>query len=152
MKTITGNLIDLAEAGEFHLIVHGANCWNTMQSGIAREIRARYPEAYEVDCATTAGDYNKLGNYTVMLGKQFNVVNAYTQYGFNSGGTRNDVFEYVSFAMILQKLAHNYPMCNFGFPLIGQGLAGGDPVKIMALLEDFSQQIEGSVTIVLFGG
>lgn len=152
MKTVTGNLIDLAEAGEFHIIVHGANCWNTMGSGIAKEIRARYPEAYEVDCATVAGDYNKLGNYTVMLGKQFDIINAYTQYGFNSGGTRNDVFEYVSFAMILQKLAREYPMCNFGFPLIGQGLAGGDPVKIMALLEDFSQQIEGSVTIVLFGG
>ena len=65
------------------------------------------------------------------------------------------MFEYTSFAMILQKLAHEYPTCKFGFPLIGQGLAGGDPEKIMALLKDFSTKVEstgGSVTIVLFGG
>lgn len=155
MNFLKGNLIDLAEEGHFNLIIHGANCWNTMSSGIAREIRERYPEAYEVDCTTVAGDYNKLGNYTVMLGKQFNIVNAYTQFGFNRGGARDDVFEYTSFAMILQKLAHEYPTCKFGFPLIGQGLAGGNPEKIMALLKDFSNKVEstgGSVTIVLFGG
>ena len=155
MKTVTGNLIDLAEAGEFNIIVHGANCWNTMGSGIAREIRERYPKAYEVDGTTIAGDYNKLGNYTIMLGKQFNIINAYTQFGFNRGGARDDVFEYASFAVILQKLAYEYPTCKFGFPLIGQGLAGGDPGKIMALLKDFSNKVEstgGSVTVVLFGG
>ena len=42
-----GNLIDMAEAGKFHIIVHGCNCFNTMGSGIAKEIRNRYPRAYE---------------------------------------------------------------------------------------------------------
>lgn len=154
MKKVSGNLIDLAEAGNFNIIVHGANCWNTMGSGIAREIRERYPAAYDVDCATVAGDYNKLGNYTVMLGKQFNIVNAYTQYGFNRGGSTDDVFEYASFALILQKLAHFYPTCNFGFPRIGCGLAGGDESVIVQMLEEFSKQIEstgGTVTLVKFG-
>ncbi len=45
-------------------IIHQANCQNTMGSGIAREIRARYPEAYEVDCKTIAGDYKKLGTFS----------------------------------------------------------------------------------------
>lgn len=155
MKTVTGNLIDLAEAGEFHIILHGANCWNTMGSGIAREIRERYPDAYIADCATVAGDYDKLGNYTVMLGKQFNIINCYTQYGFNRGGTTDDVFEYASFSVILQKLAHKYPTCNFGLPYIGCGLAGGNETIIVQMIEDFSDKIEstgGTVTLVKFGG
>jgi len=154
MKTVTGNLIDLAESGEFNIIIHGANCWNTMGSGIAREIRERYPAAYEADCKTIAGDYNKLGNYTVMLGKQFNIVNCYTQYGFNRGGANEDVFEYASFAVILQKLAHEYPTCKFGLPYVGCGLAGGDESIIVQMIQEFADEIEstgGSVTLVRFG-
>ena len=151
MKHAKGNLIDLAENGEFDVIVHGANCFNTMGGGIAREIRDRYPEAAVVDSATIKGDYNKLGNYTVMLGKQFNIINAYTQYNMSMG---EDVFEYASFAVILQKLAHEYPTVKFGFPYIGMGLAGGDKDTIMALIEDFADRIHltgGEVTLVEFG-
>lgn len=153
MRHVKGNLLKLAAAGEFNVIVQGCNCFCTMGSGIAREIRETHPEAYEVDLKTIKGDYNKLGTYTVMLGKRFNIINAYTQYGFNSGGANEDVFEYTSFAMILQKLAHEYPTCKFGFPRIGQGLAGGDPTRIMSMLSDFSDKIEatgGSVTLVEF--
>ena len=150
MKTEKGNLLDLAEAGHFHIIVQGCNCFNTMGGGIAREIRERYPLAAKVDSETIAGDYNKLGNYTVMLGKQFNIINAYTQYNMSTG---EDVFEYAAFALILQKLVHKYPGCNFGFPMIGMGLAKGDPSVIMTMLEDFSDAVErtgGTVTLVEF--
>jgi len=151
MKIVSGNLITLAQQGEFNVIVHGCNCFNTMGSGIAREIREKYPDAYEADLAySRQGDYMKLGNYSVMLGKRFNIVNAYTQFNFSRG---SDVFEYTSFAMILQKLAYDYPSCKFGLPKIGCGLAGGDEARIMAMIEDFSQVIEktgGSATVVEF--
>ncbi len=35
-----------------------------MQSGIARQIREKYPEAYEADCKTVAGDIKKLGTFS----------------------------------------------------------------------------------------
>jgi len=35
MKYAQGNLIDLALAGEFDLIAHGANCFCTMGEGLA---------------------------------------------------------------------------------------------------------------------
>ena len=63
----------------------------------------------------------------------------------------NDVFEYVSFQLILQKLAYMYPTSRFGFPLIGQGLAGGDSTTIMKMINDFGRQVTvtgGTVTIV----
>ena len=154
MKTVKGNLIDLAEQGHFNIIVQGCNCFETMGSGIAREIKERYPQAYYADLKySTAGDYNKLGCYSVMIGKQFTIVNAYTQYGFSRG---SDVFEYTSFELILQKLAHKYPGCKFGFPLIGCGLAGGDKDRIVGMLEAFARMIDksgagGSVTLVEFG-
>ena len=154
LKHTKGNLIDLAEQGAFNIIVQGCNCYNTMGSGIAREIRQRYPEAYEVDLQTEKGDIMKLGNWTAYDTGAFKIINAYTQYGFNAGGTTADLFEYTSFKLILQKLLYVYGKRDFGLPRIGQGLAGGDPERIMAMIEDFAKKVSaqgGSVTLVEFG-
>ena len=156
LKHATGNLLDLAEAGEFDVIVHGANCFNTMGSGIAREIRERYPEVAAVDAKTRKGDYNKLGTWTEgyawfdETSDPYTIINAYTQFKMSTG---EDVFEYTAFELILQKLARQYPSKRFGFPRIGQGLAKGDPVTINRLLEKFAGLIQstgGSVTLVTF--
>ena len=65
-------------------IIHQANCQNTMGSGIAREIRARYPEAYEVDCKTIVGDYKKLGTFSSVKTNdgKFVIYNCYSQYRY----------------------------------------------------------------------
>lgn len=158
MKTVTGNLIDLAEAGEFDVIVQGCNCFNTMGGGIAREIRERYPHVAEIDAKTVRGDYNKLGTWTTenVIVKNgsvtFDIINAYTQYNMSRG---TDVFEYVAFDLILQKLLHQYGTKRLGLPYIGMGLAGGDKGRIMAMIEQFADAVSdigGSVTLVEFGG
>jgi O-acetyl-ADP-ribose deacetylase (regulator of RNase III) len=154
LKHTKGNLIDLAEQGAFDVIVQGCNCYNTMGSGIAREIRQRYPQAYEVDCQTEKGDIMKLGNWTAYDTGAFKIINAYTQYGFNAGGTTADLFEYTSFQLILQKLFAEYGKQDIGLPYIGMGLAGGDKEKIIKMIEDFAEQVDalgGSVTLVEFG-
>ena len=148
-----GNLLDLAEAGEFDIIVQGCNCFNTMGGGIAREIRERYPVVASVDMETVHGDYNKLGNWTECdagENNRFTIINAYTQYNMSSG---EDVFEYIAFQLILQKLVHMYPSGDFGFPYIGMGLAMGDKNLIIQMLEDFAKQVTstgGTVTLVEF--
>lgn len=154
LKKVKGDLLAMAEAGEFDVIVHGCNCFNTMGAGIARQIRDRYPQAYEADCATLSGDYGKLGNFTKSATDKFVIINAYTQYGYNKNHSKEDLFEYISFAMILQKLSNTAGDCRFGFPYIGMGLAGGDSLKIISLLEHFAESVEekgGSVTLVEFG-
>lgn len=154
MKHAKGDLLAMARNGEFDVIVQGCNCFCTMGSGIARQIREEYPEAYEADCETKAGDKSKLGDYTVAFTKDgFSIINAYTQYGFNKAGESNDVFEYDAFEMILANLLYEAPDAKFGFPYIGMGLAGGDKTRIIGLLEDFAQKVEdhgGSVTLVEF--
>ena len=151
LKHTVGNLLDLAEAGEFDVVVQGCNCFNTMGGGIAREIRERYPMAALVDGETKRGDYNKLGTYTTAFTGKFLIVNAYTQYNMSTG---KDVFEYLAFKLILQKLLYVYGDRRIGFPYIGMGLAGGDSAYIIAQIETFAEEVSakgGSVTLVEFG-
>lgn len=47
-------------------LVHCANCFHTMGSGIARALREEYPEVYAADVTQTKkGDVTKLGSYSV---------------------------------------------------------------------------------------
>jgi O-acetyl-ADP-ribose deacetylase (regulator of RNase III) len=156
LKHTKGNLLDLAEAGEFDIVVQGCNCFNTMGGGIAREIRERYPYVAEVDSNTIRGDYNKLGNYTkaVVNGKEehsFIIINAYTQFEMSKG---EDVFEYTAFELILQKLCRLYGNYSIGLPYIGMGLAGGDKEIILDMIAEFAHNVSnngGTVTLVEFG-
>ncbi len=159
LKHTKGNLLDLAEAGEFDVVVQGCNCFNTMGAGLAPQIAKRYPRAEEVDSETVRGNIGKLGNFTMAWSshydvniKPFKIINAYTQYVTSQQG--EDVFEYDSFAVILRKLAHEYGRHRFGLPYIGMGLAGGDKKRILAMIEDFAKEVSakgGSVTLVEFG-
>jgi O-acetyl-ADP-ribose deacetylase (regulator of RNase III) len=151
LKHTKGNLLDLAEAGEFDIVVQGCNCFCTMGGGIAREIAERYPMCAEIDRLTERGEYMKLGNWTEFDQGTFLILNAYTQYNMSRG---TDVFEYTAFDLILQKILHIYGDKRIGFPYIGMGLAGGDKTVIMAMLEDFAQKISatgGLATLVEFG-
>jgi O-acetyl-ADP-ribose deacetylase (regulator of RNase III) len=155
LKHVKGNLLDLAEAGEFDIVVQGCNCFNTMGGGIAREIAERYPMVADVDRYTNKGEYNKLGNWTsgdVVTNNDhtFRIINAYTQYNMSTG---QDVFEYAAFALILQKLERAYGDKRIGLPYIGMGLAGGKKEVIMPMIEYFAQSVEkkgGTVTLVEF--
>lgn len=154
LKHKKGNLLDLAEAGEFDVIVQGCNCFNTMGGGIAREIAERYPMCAKIDRLTERGEYMKLGNWTEFDTDKFTIINAYTQYHFNgSGQVATDVFEYTAFELILQKLIFTYGDKRIGLPYIGMGLAGGDKAAIMDMIEQFTYAVDsrgGSVTLVEF--
>ncbi len=64
-----------------NVIVHQANCFHTMGAGIAKEIKQRYPEAYEADLLTKKGDSTKLGTFSQAHGKDLRtIVNLYGQY------------------------------------------------------------------------
>jgi O-acetyl-ADP-ribose deacetylase (regulator of RNase III) len=150
--TTKGDLLALAEEGRFDIIVQGCNCQNVMGSGIAKQIKDKYPGAYEADCDLeyeTPFRYNKLGNYSYYETDKFLIINAYTQFNYMPRGL--DHFEYASFAVILQKLAHYYGSLRFGLPYIGMGLAGGDSERIIPIIEEFAGLVGlkgGTVTLV----
>jgi O-acetyl-ADP-ribose deacetylase (regulator of RNase III) len=148
MNIIKGDLIELAEQGYFHIIVHGCNCFCAMASGIAGQISKQYPGAAEIDAQTIRGDRSKLGTFThYQTDMGFYIINAYTQYTFSRG---EDVFEYEAFERFLQNLKQKVitirsqedidSKIRIGFPKIGCGLAGGDFTRVLDILLDFSEE------------
>lgn len=149
LKVIDGNLIDLAEAGMFDVIVHGCNCFVTMGAGIAKEIANRYPQAYEADKNTKIADASKLGHYTFAIAKknevEFVIVNAYTQFDLGGG---EDVFDYEAFDRFLNTFKEDFKGLKMGFPLIGCGLAGGDETRVISMIKNALNNED--ITIVRF--
>ncbi|MGB3313837.1 MAG: macro domain-containing protein [Albidovulum sp.] len=122
-----GDLIKLALAGEFDVIVHGCNCFHTMGAGIARVIRDRFPEAYQADKTTVHGTRDKLGTISTALitraDARFNIVNAYTQHHWKGAGVKA---EYPAIKSCFEAIARDFNGARIGYPLIGAGLARGD--------------------------
>jgi O-acetyl-ADP-ribose deacetylase (regulator of RNase III) len=129
--------LDLAEQGEFDVIVHGCNCQCQMGGGIALSIRHRFAEAWEADRRTEPGDRTKLGTYSqaaVSRGAvRFVVVNAYTQFHWRGQGVKAD---YVAIRSVFESVADEFDGQRIGYPLIGAGLAGGDWGVIQPLIDE----------------
>lgn len=137
MKTVQGDLVHLAQHGEFDLIVHGCNCFRTMGAGIAKGIKAAFPQAYEADQATPRGDRNKLGTCTFATidqkGIPLIVVNAYTQFNYQGPGPKLD---YDAVRSCMRWIKKHHTGKHIGLPKIGAGLAGGDWTAIASIINE----------------
>jgi len=147
MKEITGDLIKLAKEGKFTLIIHGCNCFHTMGSGIAKQVKEQFPEAYDADLLTPYGDINKLGTCSFtkvpLLGDSLIVVNAYIQHHY---GKKVVNVHYESLRKCMRWVKNNFPNENIGIPLIGAGLAGGRWATIEGIID--AELIRENVTLV----
>lgn len=118
-------------------IAHQANLYHTFGSGIAKEIKRRFPRAYEADLRTAFADKTKLGSWSFSLGSP-TILNLYTQVGI-SHTDRTTSYDAMScaFAELVKVLSLRqkaFPV-KLGMPYkIGCGLAGGDWEVVNALL------------------
>ena len=137
MNCITGDLLELADAGRFDVIIHGCNCFCTMGAGIAKAIAQRYPVACAADCATGVGDREKLGSYSsarvACPAGELVVVNAYTQYHYAG---ELPLVDYGAVAQVMARIANDFRGLRMGYPKLGAGLAGGDWSRIAAILDE----------------
>lgn len=137
MNTVSGDLLRLALEGRFDVIVHGCNCMCAMGAGIAKQIKATFPEAYAADCQTEAGDRGKLGSISHACverdGRTVTVVNGYTQYHWKGpeGGA-----DYEAIRRVMRAVKQQFAGGRIGYPKIGAGLAGGDWTIIAAIIEE----------------
>ncbi len=136
IKYVDGDLLKLSEEGRFDVIGHGANCFCVMGSGIAPQIKAKYPEAYAVDCETRAGDLMKLGTITHTLNTTPTVVNIYSQYDTKGRREGKMDLDYDALRSGLKAMKEKFSGKRFGLPFIGTGLAGGDVDKVIAIIEE----------------
>lgn len=145
MKTVSGDLIAMAHAGEFDVIVHGCNCFCSMGAGIAKGIAKAFPEALAADEATEAGDWVKLGTCTFAKIGELMVVNAYTQYDYQGQGV---LVDYEAVRSCMRWIRKSFCGLRIGLPKIGSGLAGGDWERISAII---AEELAGEdVTVVEF--
>ena len=130
MHEIQGNLVDLALDGTFDVIIQGCNCFNTMGAGLAKEIKEKMPEVWQVDQETQKGNIQKLGNFSFVHYKELNlrVLNCYTQYRYGRNHEDGDEMpvDYEAITLCLRKINNLFPGKSIGLPLIGCGLAGGN--------------------------
>jgi len=136
VKYIDGDLLKLADEGNFDVIAHGANCFCVMGSGIAVQIKAKYPEAFEADCKTISGDINKLGTITYTETTKPIVVNIYSQYDTKGRREGKVDLDYNALRSGLTVMKEKFSGKRFGIPKIGAGLAGGDEGRIFEIIED----------------
>ncbi|MCB1605513.1 MAG: macro domain-containing protein [Xanthomonadales bacterium] len=135
-KRMVGDLLALAVEGHFDVIVHGCNCQCTMGAGIAKAVKAMFPEAYAADCATKKGDRAKLGTLSIATvmrnGRELTIVNAYTQFHWRGKGCLAD---YEAIRSCMREIGRRFSGRRIGYPLIGAGLAGGDWERIARIID-----------------
>lgn len=135
---VKGNLLD----SNCDYICHQVNCQGVMGSGIARQIRERWPEVYESyrdfyeDCVWR--NRNMLGNidFVPIWNTKQMVINMFCQDKCGYDGERYTSYD--AFATALYNIAYKVDEgCGIGFPKnIGCGLGGGNWKVISALIEE----------------
>lgn len=149
-KSIKGNLVTLAEDGEFDIIIHGQNCFHSWGKGIVKEIARTFPAAKRADLDTSYGKKKKLGSYShavipLKSGKELIVINAYTQFDF---GQKKVHLNYRALEEVFIKIAQNFPDKTIAYPKIGAGRAGGDWKKISAIIDEQLKDFEHTLVVL----
>lgn len=136
IKYVDGDLLKLADEDNFDVIAHGCNCFCVMGSGIAPQIKAKYPDAYTADCATTKGDINKLGTISYTEKTKPIVVNIYSQFDTKGRKIGKMDLDYDALRAGLKAMKTKFSGKRFGLPKIGSVLAGGDWTIIEKIIEE----------------
>lgn len=149
MKIVKGNLLELADRGEFDVIVHGCNTRGVMGAGIAKAIAQTYPQAYIADKGSMYFP-DRLGKITTAkaesyLGEPFIIVNAYTQDNFRGEGRLAD-YDAIDSAFALIK--ENFSGRRIGLPKIGAGLARGNWQIISEIIDSHLKDEDVSLVLL----
>lgn len=121
---VTGDLLGATQK----VIIHGCNAQGVMGSGVARQIRARWPNVYEVyhlKHRVFGLDLGDIIPVATLDGKI--IVNCITQDGF--GRTGNRYVDYDAIARCMEQIndrVDNWDVSEIAMPRIGAGLGGGD--------------------------
>ncbi len=141
MKIVKGNIIELFKDDNFDIIVHGCNCFCTMNAGIAKQLKKDFPEIEQMDNLTLAGDLTKLGKVTTIIVELNHgtgiIVNGYIQYKYGNDKVH---VNYSALRNVFKYIKENYSGKRIAYPKIGAGLAGGDWTIISGII---NQELDG---------
>lgn len=151
VEYVKGNAISLFLSRKYGAFGHGCNIYCRMGSGIAKEVRERLSELWELDQKTEEGDRKKLGTADSVIFPFGIAFNMYTQATFWNPADMLDyhavrkAFRAVNDAIVWAGVPRT--MC---IPKIGAGLAQGDWDQIAKIIDQETPDIE--ITVVEFDG
>lgn len=127
-------------------ILHGCNSKGVMGSGVAKTVRALYPEAYERYTFWCSKGF-RLGTSLLVTCGDKTIINAVTQqnYGKIAEQTGPNPVRYVSYdavADIFAELETLIPNTTIAMPLIGCALGGGAWSVVSAIIESSCKTIQ----------
>ena len=142
LHVVEGNLL----TSDCSVMAHQANCQGVMGSGIAKQIRQQFPEAYRAFKHDGRAPKEKLGTYSAARCGDVLVYNLYGQlhFGrFNVVYTDYDALKWSIIRMI--RSLNNWNDFNreikIGLPYgIGCGLANGDWKIVLPMLQKVSAE------------
>jgi O-acetyl-ADP-ribose deacetylase (regulator of RNase III) len=135
IHNLKGDLLDC----KCDYICHQVNCQGVMGSGIAKQIRERFPEVF-VSYASLCGRLKPeqlLGQIDIVnVDAPYNVINIFGQLDYGYDGARRTSYIALRDALSRIKAVVPYGM-TIGFPkFIGCGLGGGDWSKVYKIIEE----------------
>lgn len=139
-----GDMMDALFSGDVDIACHGCNCFCAMGKGLAQQVKAQLPSAFEADQETKKGDVSKLGKYScVELANGGIFLNCYTQFHWqrrlNGEGLNEQdepvLCDYRAVRQVMGAIAREWPGRHVGLPLIGAGLARGDWSVVERIIE-----------------
>lgn len=145
---IIGNLVK----EPLDAFIHQCNCFNTMRSGVAKDVSETYPEVYEVDRKTKKGDPGKLGTFSFSKTSDGKIgYNLYSQFNFGYDGKRYTNYEAMRHGLEKIKVhIHETikPDARVGIPVkMGCTRGGGDWNEVLSIINDIFEN--DTITIVL---
>lgn len=147
MQLVSGDLLSV----ETGIIAHGVNCCGVMGSGVAKQIRAKYPAVFDryQEFVKQLG-ISALGNINgLSVSPTLRVFNCYTQINYGSLPVISRYgchLDYAALENSLWLLAQFTVQYNHEvyIPKIGCGLAGGDWKRVEEILKKIEKYHSGS--------
>jgi O-acetyl-ADP-ribose deacetylase (regulator of RNase III) len=138
IRIVKGNLF----SSTANVIAHGVNCRGAFGSGVAGQIRKRWPEVYRAYLTKHTDDGWVLGDLQVvdLEGSNQKIANLATQQGY--GYTNNVYVDYKALRLSMAKLFKHCHDCGYSIamPKIGAGLAGGDWTTIYGIISEEAEK------------
>lgn len=145
---------DIFESGA-DIICHQVNCQGAMNSGIAKQVREKYPEVYKQyrrwceDMNFSKALLGKMQFVNVSDGKI--IINLFAQHKYGYDGNRYTDYEALEKTLtIVDAMAHN---ATIAIPyLMGCHRGGGDWSIVYSMIEKIFKNSENDVLICEYSG
>ncbi len=148
------NIVEDVTSG---IIAHGVNCGRVMGSGLALQIKEKWPQVYadyrghfvyrdQPDWHELLGD-----NLTSVINKDLLVVSCFTQVYYGKvkpykGAKQHLDYEALKKCLLSVFCRGRSTIMPVHLPKIGCGLAGGDWIKVKKIIEELEDEVNNEIT------